>query len=134
VGWGSQTGVISLPPLLLYLGSILWVIGYDTIYALQDVEDDALVGIKSTARLFGAQVRPAVGVFYTLATVCWLGAGVLSGGGAVIAIALIAPAGILIWQLYTLEPDAPGNALARFKANHWVGLALTLAYLVEWLV
>jgi 4-hydroxybenzoate polyprenyltransferase len=134
VGWGSQTAAISLPPLLLYLGSILWVIGYDTIYALQDVEDDALVGIKSTARLFGARVRPAVAVFYALATLCWLGAGVLSGGGAVLATALIAPAGIMIWQLYTLEPNVSGNALMRFKANHWVGLALTLAYLTEWLV
>src|SRR5690606_6993671 len=64
VGWTSQTAAISLPPLLLYLGCILWVIGYDTIYALQDVEDDALIGVRSTARLFGRRARAMVALFY----------------------------------------------------------------------
>ncbi|MET0438804.1 MAG: 4-hydroxybenzoate octaprenyltransferase, partial [Devosia sp.] len=60
IGWTSETGGLSWPPILLYLGTILWVIGYDTLYALQDIEDDALVGVKSTARLFGSNVKPAV--------------------------------------------------------------------------
>ena len=63
VGWTSQTGSLDLPPLVLYLGCILWVIGYDTIYALQDVEDDALIGVKSTARLFGTRAREIVALF-----------------------------------------------------------------------
>ncbi|HWA19113.1 MAG TPA: 4-hydroxybenzoate octaprenyltransferase [Devosia sp.] len=131
IGWSAETAAISLPPLLVYLGSILWVIGYDTIYALQDVEDDALIGVKSTARLFGAQVKPAVGIFYALAIMCWLAACLLLGGGAAIGVALVAPAAILAWQVMTLAPAAQGNALVRFKANHWVGLALTLAILIE---
>ncbi|MEO6396465.1 MAG: 4-hydroxybenzoate octaprenyltransferase [Devosia sp.] len=131
IGWTAETSALSLPPVLLYLGSILWVIGYDTIYALQDIEDDALVRVKSTARLFGARVKIAVGMFYAAASFCWLGAGLLAGGGPVLAIALLAPAGLLIWQVQTLDTASASNALARFQANHWVGLALTLAMLAE---
>ena len=131
VGWTSEADSLSLPPLLLYLGSILWVIGYDTIYALQDIEDDAMVGIKSTARLFGKQVRTLVGVFYTGAMLCWLFAGTAAGGGSIFVPLLLIPAVILTWQVATLEPSNPDNALVRFKANHWVGLALTVAFLAE---
>jgi 4-hydroxybenzoate polyprenyltransferase len=132
VGWSSQTGGLGPAPLVLYLGSILWVIGYDTIYALQDVEDDVLVGIKSTARLFGERVRPAVALFYAGALACWLAAGLLAGGGWLLAL-LAAPAAILGWQVATLDRRAPDNALVRFKANHWGGLALTLAFLADFL-
>jgi 4-hydroxybenzoate polyprenyltransferase len=131
IGWTAEMSAISLPPLLLYLGSILWVIGYDTIYALQDIEDDALIGVKSTARLFGARVKQAIGVFYVLAIVCWFAACMLLGAGLVGTAALVVPAGILAWQVASLDSAAPGNALVRFRANHWVGLALTLAILLE---
>ena len=131
LGWTAETEGLGWPPLMLYLGSILWVIGYDTIYALQDVEDDALIGVKSTARLFGAQVRPIVGLFYAAAVLCWLVAGLMVGGGHVFVPLLIVPALILAWQVVTLDRTKPGNALTRFRANHWVGLALTLALLLE---
>jgi 4-hydroxybenzoate polyprenyltransferase len=131
VGWTSETESLSVAPLLLYLGSILWVIGYDTIYALQDVEDDALVGIKSTARLFGDRVKPLVAVFYAGAVACWLVAGAMLGGGRFFVPLLLIPALILAWQVLTLDAASPGNALVRFKANHWVGLALTVAFLAE---
>ncbi|MEO7221571.1 MAG: 4-hydroxybenzoate octaprenyltransferase [Devosia sp.] len=131
VGWTSETESLSLAPLLLYLGSILWVIGYDTIYALQDVEDDALIGIKSTARLFGERVKPLVAVFYAGAIGCWLIAGTMVGGGRIFVPLLLIPALILAWQLLTLDPASADNALVRFKANHWVGLALTIAFLAE---
>jgi 4-hydroxybenzoate polyprenyltransferase len=131
VGWSSQTGVISFAPLMLYLGAILWVIGYDTIYALQDVEDDALVGVKSTARLFGERAQPAVFLFYALAIVCWIVAAFQAGASYVFVVALLVPAAILIWQVATLNTKSPANALVRFKANHWVGLALTLAFLAD---
>lgn len=131
IGWTSETGSLSLPPLLLYLGSILWVIGYDTIYAMQDVEDDALIGVKSTARLFGSNARIAVAGFYAGAVLLWAAAGFLAGGGLAFALLLALPVAILSWQLITLDGSAPGNPLARFKANHWVGLALTVALLVE---
>ena len=131
VGWTSQTGSLGWPPVLLYLGSILWVIGYDTIYALQDVDDDALIGVKSTARLFGKQVKPAVAAFYVGALVLWAIAALMVGDGRIFAPLLIVPAVILGWQVATLEAKERGNALARFKANQWVGLTLTLAMLAE---
>lgn len=132
VGWSSQTGGLGWAPVLLYAGTILWVIGYDTIYALQDVEDDALVGVKSTARLFGANVRPAVAVLYAGAFLLWNIAVLMAGGGLVFATLSLVSAGLLAWQLWTLDAAAQGNPLLRFKNNHYVGIALTLALLAEW--
>lgn len=131
VGWTSEADSLSFAPILLYVGCILWVIGYDTIYALQDVEDDALIGVKSTARLFGDRVKPLVAVFYAGAVACWLIAGTMVGGGHMFVPLLLIPGLILAWQVVTLDPASPVNALVRFKANHWVGLALTLAFLLE---
>ena len=134
LGWSSQIGSLGWAPILLYAGSILWVIGYDTIYALQDVEDDALVGVKSTARLFGERVKPAIAVFYVGAVVLWGAAGAVAGAGWILSALLVIPAVLLGWQVVTLDRARPGNALIRFKANNWVGLALTAALLVEFLV
>jgi 4-hydroxybenzoate polyprenyltransferase len=131
VGWAAEMDGLGWPALILYLGCILWVIGYDTIYALQDLEDDALVGVKSTARLFGAQVKAIVALFYAGAVVCWLVAGLLAGGGHVFVPLMVVPALLLAWQVITLERGNPDNALARFKANHWVGVALAGALLLE---
>ncbi len=134
VGWTSQTGSIDLPAVLLYLGTIAWVIGYDTIYALQDIEDDALIGVKSTARLFGDRVRPLVALFYLLALVLWSVAAVLVGAGPVFFLAALVPAGLLAWQVATLDSKVTENPLVRFKNNHWVGVALTAALIVEALI
>ncbi len=131
VGWTSVTDSLGWPALILYLGCILWVIGYDTIYALQDIEDDAMIGIKSTARLFGSNVKPLVALFYGGAVVCWLIAGLMVGGGHIFVPLLLVPLVIMAWQIVTLDPANPDNALKRFKANHWVGLALTAALLLE---
>ena len=131
VGWTSQMNALSWPPVLLYLGSILWVIGYDTIYALQDIDDDALIGIKSTARLFGNNVRPAVGVLYAGAVVLWTAAVAMAGEIRLFPLALILPVCILGWQVATVDTKDRANALALFKSNHWAGLALTLAILLE---
>jgi 4-hydroxybenzoate polyprenyltransferase len=131
LGWTAEVQSIGLPPLLLYAGSICWVIGYDTIYALQDIEDDALVGIKSTARLFGTHVRPMVAVFYAAAVVLWAAAALVVGAGPLFLAALLVPAAILAWQVGTLETRSPASALMRFRANHWVGLALTLGLLLD---
>ena len=134
IGWAAEAGSLSWPPVLLYVGSILWVIGYDTIYALQDVEDDALVGVKSTARLFGDRVKPIVGLFYAGAVACWLAAGLLAGAGMVFVLLLAIPVLLLGWQVVTLDGPKLGNALARFKANHWVGLALSAALLADFVL
>ena len=131
IGWTVKTAAISLPPLLLYAGCILWVIGYDTIYAMQDVEDDALIGVRSTARLFGRRTRLMVSLFYAGAVVLWAASAFLLGAGVPFVLVLGAVIAGLTWQVVTLDGKVSGNALARFKANHWIGLALTLALLVE---
>ena len=132
MGWSTQTGGLNLVPLFLYFGCIAWTIGYDTIYALQDIEDDALIGVKSTARLFGSQTRMLVGAFYGLAFVLWLVAATLAGAGLLFAVLSLVSAGLLAWQVQSLDAAEPGNALAKFKSNSLVGVALTLALLAEW--
>ncbi|KRA56017.1 4-hydroxybenzoate octaprenyltransferase [Devosia sp. Root635] len=132
VGWTSQTGGLSWPPVLLYAGTILWVIGYDTIYALQDIEDDALVGVKSTARLFGDRVKPAVATLYAGAFGLWNAASVLAGGGVVFAALSLLAAAMLAWQVWTVDADEPDNPRFRFDSNKYVGIVLTLALLADW--
>jgi len=132
VGWTSQAGSLSLSPMLLYLGCILWVIGYDTIYALQDIEDDALIGVKSTARLFGSRAREIVALFYAGTVVLWWIAGWLSGGYILFSIGLLCVAVLLGWQVVTLDTAEPGNSYARFLSNRWVGVLMTLALLADW--
>ncbi|SFZ86133.1 4-hydroxybenzoate polyprenyltransferase [Devosia enhydra] len=134
VGWASQDAGLTLPAVLAYIGSILWVIGYDTIYALQDVEDDALAGVKSTARLFGANATPAVAGFYAGAVLLWAIAAFMVGAGLPFVLGMGAVVAILVWQVVTLVPSDGTNALVRFKANHWAGLALTLALVLDWLI
>lgn len=131
-GWSSQTGSFAMPALLLYFGTILWVIGYDTIYALQDVEDDAMIGVKSTARLFGAQTKPIVGMFYAGAYLLWVAAAISAGAGLVFCALSLVAAGILVWQIWTLDAEQFENPLLRFRSNRYVGIALTLAFLAEW--
>lgn len=132
LGWSSQTGGLSVPILLVYFGSILWVIGYDTIYALQDIEDDALIGVKSTARLFGSRTRLIVAGFYAAAYVLWLMGATMAGTGLLFALLSLVAAGVLVWQVWTLDANEPGNPVARFRSNHYVGIALLLALLAEW--
>ncbi|WP_417309770.1 4-hydroxybenzoate octaprenyltransferase [Devosia sp.] len=134
VGWSSQTGAISLTSILLYIGTIAWTIGYDTIYALQDIEDDALIGVRSTARLFGDKARLLVGVFYAITVVLWGTAAALAGAGWPVYLGLAAIIAQFGWQLLTLEPKDSTNALVRFRSNHWVGLAFTVCLAVSgWL-
>lgn len=134
VGWTSQIEQLGLVPLLLYAGCIAWVIGYDTIYALQDVDDDAMIGVKSTARLFGPRAREAVAVFYLLALLLWGTAGFAAGAGPVFGIGLVVVAAMLAWQVITLDITDGDNALARFRANHWLGMTLTAVILADWLL
>jgi 4-hydroxybenzoate polyprenyltransferase len=131
IGWSAEIQSIGPAAIALYVGCILWVIGYDTIYALQDVEDDALIGVRSTARLFGRRVRLLVGLFYAAAIVFWGTAATLVAAGPLVFAAMVVPAALLAWQVATLDGRKPDNALVRFKANHWVGLALTVTLLLE---
>ncbi len=132
VGWSSQTAGLAWAPVLLYAGTILWVIAYDTIYALQDIEDDALIGVKSTARLFGDYVKPAAAALYAGAFVLWNAAALLVGGGIVFAALSLLAAALLAWQVWTVDAEAPDNPRMRFYSNHYVGIVLSLALLAEW--
>jgi 4-hydroxybenzoate polyprenyltransferase len=131
MGWAAAFGSLTTPPLLLYAGSISWVIGYDTIYAHQDREDDALIGIKSTALLFGARTKPMVALFYAIAVIFLGAAGFSAGSGAIFAIGLAAFAAHLAWQIYRLDPGDPDNCLAVFKSDRDAGLILFAALLID---
>jgi 4-hydroxybenzoate polyprenyltransferase len=128
--WGALMGFavilerIDLTALILYAGSIAWVIGYDTIYAHQDAEDDALIGIKSTALLFGANTRPALVAFYALAVALIAAALLLAGAGWLAWLGLAAFAAHLGWQIARLEIGDPGLCLRLFKSNRDAGLRL----------
>jgi 4-hydroxybenzoate polyprenyltransferase len=111
----------------LYAGSICWVVGYDTIYALQDREDDALVGIGSSARALGAYVRGGVGAFYAAALALWGLAFWLLRPDWLALLALLPAALHLAWQVLTLNPVDGANPLARFRANRTTGLLVALA-------
>ncbi len=132
VGWACQTGGLRVSTLLLYFGCIAWTIGYDTLYALQDIDDDALIGVKSTARLFGDNTPYIVGSFYGVAWALWTLAAVLTGAGLIFLFLSLGVATMLAWQVYTLDAKAPGNPLLRFRFNHLVGAALTVALLADW--
>jgi len=131
MGWAAVFGRLDLPAYLLYAGSIAWVIGYDTIYAHQDAEDDALIGIKSTARLFGARTHRALVVFYGLAIVLIGAALVLAGARWPAWIGLAAFGGHLVWQIRRLEISDPALCLRLFKSNRDAGLLLLAGLLVD---
>jgi 4-hydroxybenzoate polyprenyltransferase len=114
----------------LYAGAICWVIGYDTIYALQDREDDAMVGIRSSALAMGARVRAGVGGFYALAIKLWALGFWLYREDWVALLALLPVAGHLAWQVMTLDADDPMNPLARFRSNRWAGALMAAACFV----
>src|SRR5471030_2006103 len=128
--WGALMGFavtfarIDATAMVLYAGSIAWVIGYDTIYAHQDAEDDALIGIKSTALLFGARTRPALMVFYGLAVVLIGMALALAGGRWPAWIGLAAFAAHLGWQIWRLEISDPALCKRIFHSNRNAGLLL----------
>jgi 4-hydroxybenzoate polyprenyltransferase len=124
MGFAVTFGRIDATALVLYAGSIAWVIGYDTIYAHQDTEDDALIGIKSTALLFGARTRPALMVFYGLAVALIGMALMLAGAGWMAWIGLAAFAVHLVWQIERLDIGDPRLCLRIFKSNRNAGLLL----------
>jgi len=127
VGWVEvrTDGIVALA--LLYAGSIAWVIGYDTIYALQDREDDALIGVRSSALRMGSHVRGGVAAFYVVAVACWTAAFWLLRPDWLALVALVPMALHLAWQILTLDVASHGNALARFRANRFAGLLMALA-------
>ena len=131
IGWAAVYGSLALPALFLYISAFCWTIGYDTIYALQDARDDAIVGIKSTARLFGKNVRAGVALFY-LAAVLMAQAALWSVGASVIAeVGLVLYAMHLVWQLRRIDNATPQMALKLFRSNRDAGLILFAGIAIE---
>ena len=130
VGWPAVTGGLALPAVLLWLGSIFWVIGYDTLYAIQDIEDDALVGVKSSARALGKRARLGVGVSYALALLGW-GAAIWAVRPQALALLALLPAALhLARQAARTDPADRAGALALFRSNRFTGLLLFAGFLV----
>ena len=115
---------------LLWVGGVFWTLGYDTIYALQDIEDDAMVGVKSSARRLGGNVRAGVSLFYFIAAILAGAAGALAGLGPLFWLALALYALHLLRQTRRLRPDDPALALRLFKSNRDAGLVLLLAIIL----
>jgi len=131
VGWSAVTGSLSLAPVALYAGCVLWTIGYDTIYAHQDKEDDATLGLKSTALKFGDATHRWLVAFYAAAVVLWALAGALAGGRLAFFVGLALASIQLAWQVTTLDTNDPANCLVRFKSNRLVGWALFLGIVAD---
>ena len=130
MGYAAATGRLDATAAALYAAAFAWILGYDTIYAHQDREDDALIGVRSTARLFAGSTRPFLVACYG-ATIGLLAlAGWLAGAGPWLFAALCIPAAMLAWQVTTLDVDDPAGCLRRFKANRDVGLVIGLAMLL----
>jgi len=131
LGFAAQTGRLDIADALLYGGLFFWTLGYDTIYAHQDKDDDALIGVKSTARLFNTASRRWVLSFYTLAFALILSAGFTEHAGWPFAFIMLSAGGHLLWQVHHLDIDNPENCLMLFRSNRDSGLLIALAFLVS---
>jgi 4-hydroxybenzoate polyprenyltransferase len=130
VGWPAVTGSLDWPALLLWFGSIAWVIGYDTLYAIQDMEDDALVGVKSSARRLGDKAPVGIAIFYAVALLFW-GAAIWAVRPDVLALFALAPAALhLANQALRADPTDGELALKLFRSNRTAGLLVFFGMLV----
>jgi len=129
-GWAAATGGLDAAAIALWLAGFCWILGYDTIYAHQDREDDAQVGIRSTARKFEANTRPFLVACYGAMLALLAAAGFLAGLSWLFLPALLPAAALLAWQVVTLDIHAPARCLRLFRLNREVGLLVALAYLI----
>ncbi len=135
VGYAAITNRFGFADFLLYAGCFFWTLGYDTIYALQDKDDDALIGVKSTARLFGAHSRSWIAAFFAL-TIALMAAAIIAPGshGVWLAALLLPAAAHLLWQTGTLDIASSANCLKIFRANRDAGLLVAAAFVAAgWL-
>jgi len=130
MGASATTGTLSLSAIMLYLGAIFWTIGYDTIYAHQDKEDDAMAGIKSTARLFKNNSKKWVSASYILSALCILTAITITKEPTIWMATLILPTTHLIWQIKKWEPDNQSSSLLIFKSNKLFGILILLSLII----
>ena len=121
MGWAALHGELGPAPVLLYAGAIAWTIGYDTIYAHQDREDDAIIGVRSTARLFGERTKPALVIIYVVAVTLFAAAFLAAGAGPLAYLGLAAAALHMGRQIVRLDIEDAGQCLALFRSNTQVG-------------
>jgi 4-hydroxybenzoate polyprenyltransferase len=126
LGWAAERGSLGGPAVLLYLGGIAWTLGYDTIYAHQDKEDDARIGIKSSALRLGAATRPYLFMFYGVAAALWLMAGIVADLAWPYELGLALALLQMAWQAARVDLDSPDDCLVKFRSNRWVGWLLLL--------
>jgi 4-hydroxybenzoate polyprenyltransferase len=131
MGFAAIEGRLRQPALLLYIGAVCWTIGYDTIYAHQDREDDDLIGLKSTALRFGRATRVWVGLLYGAAWAAITLAGILAEAGTVFLFGMLLAGAHLAWQVATLDIDDPDNCLERFRSNRDFGLIVFAAIVLD---
>jgi 4-hydroxybenzoate polyprenyltransferase len=124
LGYAAVKGTLGWPALLLYIGGIAWTLGYDTIYAHQDKEDDALIGVKSSALALGDNTRPWLFIFYAAAVLLWAASGAAAGLGVWFYLGLAAVALQLFWQASRVALDDAADCLAKFKSNRLTGWLL----------
>ena len=117
LGWPAVLGRLDWPAIVLYAGAVAWTIGYDTIYAHQDREDDDLIGLKSTALRFGSATKPWLTSLYAFAWLAITAAGLMANAGTAFLICMLAAAAQLAWQVATLDIDDAENCLTRFRSN-----------------
>jgi len=131
LGWPAVLGRLDWPPIVLYAGALAWTIGYDTIYAHQDREDDDLIGVKSTALKFGRATKAWLAVLYAIAWLAISAAGIMAHAGTAFLLIMMAAAGQLVWQVATLDIDDPENCLERFRSNRDFGAIVLAAILID---
>jgi 4-hydroxybenzoate polyprenyltransferase len=134
LGWAAVTGKLAPPAFLLYIGGIAWTLGYDTIYAHQDKEDDALIGVKSSALALGARTRPFLALTYIAATVLWLAAGMTAQTAWPYYLGLALAAAQLLWQAAYVDTNRPADCLAKFKSNRWAAWLILFGIIVGRLI
>jgi 4-hydroxybenzoate polyprenyltransferase len=130
VGWAAVTDAVMWPALLMYAAGFFWTLGYDTIYAHQDKEDDALIGVKSAALRLGEASRPWLGGFYAATAALLVASGVAAAAPWPYFLGVAAMAGHFAWQILTLDIDDHRNCLMRFKSNRDAGALLFLGILL----
>ncbi len=131
VGFAAETARIDVAAICLYAGLFFWTLGYDTIYAHQDKEDDALIGVKSTARLLGARSRDWILGFYTAAFALILAAGFIDHAGWPFAFLMLVAGGHMLWQVHSLDIDDPARCLKVFQANRETGAMIAVAFILS---
>ncbi len=131
MGWSAVLGRLDLAPLVLYAGAVCWTIGYDTIYAHQDREDDGLLGVKSTALRFGSATKPWLTILYALAWLAITTSGIMAGAGLAFLLGMAGAAVQLGWQVASLDMDDAENCLRRFRSNRDFGVIVLGAILID---